>query len=72
MERDSIKNMTNINGDCVKELPLLVNKIYEALISALGSPNSGVDEETINTVNKCKAKKIIYISHVIQTHWQEV
>lgn len=63
MKKNSINNVTNINGDCTIELPLLMERLQDQYVSlVLDPPRKGCDENVINAINKAKPKEIFYIS----------
>ena len=65
---NNIKNLTNINGDCAKELPALVSKLKkEDFCVVLDPPRKGCDPKVISALKETKPKKIIYVSCNPQT-----
>lgn len=62
-ERNGIKNMRNINGDCAEKLPQVVKEFAnEKTVLLLDPPRKGVDEKTLATVLQASPEKIAYIS----------
>jgi len=60
---NSIKNLTNINGDCLIELPRLVEGLYSTQVKVvLDPPRKGCDKKVIDAIIKANVQKIIYIS----------
>ncbi len=62
-KENNISNLTNINGDCAKELPTLINKLKnENVTIVLDPPRKGCDKKVIESIANCQPSKIVYIS----------
>lgn len=61
-KNNNIDNLTNINGDVSKILPLLTNEIDDKISLVLDPPRKGVDVKVIETILKVMPNKIIYVS----------
>ena len=63
---NNITNLTNINGDCAIELPLLIGKLSTEdknnLTIVLDPPRKGCDKKVLNSILSVMPQKIIYIS----------
>lgn len=61
---NKISNLTNINGDCQKELPKLINSLNldNDFYVVVDPPRKGVDKNSLDAICSSKPKKIIYIS----------
>ena len=63
---NQITNMTNINGDCANELPILVEKLTSQnennLAVVLDPPRKGCDERVLESIKQVLPQKIIYVS----------
>lgn len=60
-KNNNISNLTNICGDCAKELPKLVSKIDSSVV-VLDPPRKGCDRAVIDALTSCMPNKIVYIS----------
>ena len=60
-KNNNINNLTNICGDCAKELPKLVNKVNSSIV-VLDPPRKGCDKAVVDALCECLPNKIIYIS----------
>lgn len=56
-DRNKLKNLVNIKGDCAKILPNLDSEIL-----IVDPPRSGLDKSMCSVINQKKFKKFIYIS----------
>ncbi|MGN1221698.1 MAG: 23S rRNA (uracil(1939)-C(5))-methyltransferase RlmD [Christensenellales bacterium] len=65
-QKNHIENLTNINGDCAKVLPELLEKLSvqdkQNLTVILDPPRKGCDKKVLQSILTAKPKKIIYIS----------
>ena len=63
---NNIDNLININGDCSKELPALLNSLTDNerqnLTIVLDPPRKGCDKNVIDSILLTQPKKIIYLS----------
>lgn len=60
---NNIENLTNINGDCLIELPRLVECLNSNQVKVvLDPPRKGCDKKVIDAIIKANVKEIIYIS----------
>lgn len=63
-KQNNIENLTNINGDCAKELPKLLNTLNDNknLYIVLDPPRKGCDKKVLDAIALTSPKEIIYIS----------
>ena len=65
-KENSISNLTNINGDCAVELPILLEKLTEKekqnLSIVLDPPRKGCDKKVVEAIINTAPNKIIYLS----------
>lgn len=65
-QKNNIQNLTNINGDCSKQLPLLLdnlsNEDKKSLTIVLDPPRKGCDQKVLQSILQVNPQKIIYIS----------
>lgn len=65
-QNNKIQNLININGDCAKELPLLLDTLSsedkQNLSIVLDPPRKGCDKTVLQSILQTNPQKIIYIS----------
>jgi 23S rRNA (uracil1939-C5)-methyltransferase len=61
-EQNNIKNLININGDCAKELPKIIEKIKMKATVVLDPPRKGCDRKVLESIIENNINKVIYIS----------
>ena len=60
---NNIKNLVNINGDCAKKLPELVESLNcDSLNVVLDPPRKGCDKKVLDAIISVGVKKIVYVS----------
>ena len=59
-EKNNIENLFNIQGDCAKHIPKLLNSSIDCII--LDPPRSGADKTVIEAINNSDVAQVIYIS----------
>lgn len=63
-QRNNLKNLKNLHGDCAKLLPKIISEFDTIIIDP---PRKGVDKKVISAIDNTKFKKLIYISCNIAT-----
>ena len=62
IKQNGITNVKNINGDCAKVVPELVNTLKTNATVVLDPPRKGCDAKVLNAIVNSNAEKIIYVS----------
>lgn len=61
--KNNLKNLENINGDCAIEIPKLIKSLKSSnTIVTLDPPRKGCDKKVLDAIINSKPNKIIYIS----------
>ena len=61
-EKNDLKNMTNINGDCAEILPKLTTEIGDNFAIIVDPPRKGLDARVVDSFLCTEPRQIIYIS----------
>lgn len=61
-QKNNLKNLTNINGDCSVVVPELAKKLGSNFLVVVDPPRKGLDEKVAHAILNSQPKQIIYLS----------
>ena len=59
---NNLHNLTNINGDCAKEIPRLAKELEGDFAVVVDPPRKGLDKPVVDAMLEAKPKQIVYLS----------